>query len=68
MRVPIGIIMIVAGLIIGIFGDRRVVGKGPLGKGMFSLSKLRAIGWVTGGVLVYIGLALVLNKLSWLGI
>lgn len=68
MRIPLGIILIVVGSVIALFGDRRVLGKGPLGRGVFNLPKLRAIGWVTGGILVYIGVCLVLNKLSWLGI
>jgi cadmium resistance protein CadD (predicted permease) len=68
MRVIIGIILVVVGLIVFVLGNKQVGKQGKIEKVFFPSKRMKFVTWAISGVLIYLGVIIIFNKLSWLGL
>ncbi len=77
MEIITGIILVILGCLIIKFGDRQFGKYGSISKWLFNppwyndgyikFSK-KLTKWVLGCVLIYLGIVLIFNKMSWIGL
>jgi hypothetical protein len=64
----IGIILVAVGLIGFLIGNKKFGKQGKIEKAFFPSKRMKFVTWALSGVLIYLGIVIIFNKLSWIGL